>query len=162
MIRLSLILKKCANSNKFEKEFIRYIASLDFKEFEKLFNNYTFIINKCIIKLNNPKFFSKNWIKSKILNHKFYQLYYIFYKANYDFVKMSNKNLKDKNDKKQKLIDNIYDIQRSLIFLNKKQITLNLDIESTNEEIIDIIILISDSIYIEDELYKMINELISI
>jgi len=67
--RLSIILNKCYNK-KFREGFIKYLASLDFAEFDKLFQYYMNVISLLLWRYQKDKirFFSIKWFKYKIFS----------------------------------------------------------------------------------------------
>jgi len=156
MIKLNNILKNCSHSNKFKIGFIKYLKSLDFVEFDKLFVNYSHIFSMMILKINKPKFLSKEWFKYRSLHIKFQKIYILFSDANSDFVLLSNKNVSDNITKKQNILKNFKDNQDSLTFLNQTKLELSTD--PSIQDVINVTILIVDGVYIREELNRLIIE----
>lgn len=155
--RTSVILKKCQN-RKFKKGFISYLSSLDFLEFKELYDHYTTVIAKMLIKYKDkPKLFSKAYFIKDLLNYHFDKIYDMFSAANYSFVNKINIDLSNNNKRKDQLLTDIK--ERQEILSNLTSIPLVISQESTSEERITFIAFFVDSIYINKELNTMINEL---
>lgn len=155
---ISYILNKCSSS-KFEKSYIKYLASLDFDEFEKFFSNYSSIIAKLIIRYraNKIKLFSKKWFKLSNLEYKWHLLYSMFIKSNRNFVDKITQNLEIKNNKKMSLLSKIIKTRQELESIISHPISLIPD--PTTEDIIKFNLIIIDSIYTSEELTKLVDEL---
>ena len=84
MNKLNVILKKCSNK-KFRKGYVKYLASLDYKEFETLFIHYVEIVTTLSGRyaLKKIKFLSKDWFKKRAANKKYDLVYDLFYDANH-------------------------------------------------------------------------------
>ena len=156
--RLSIILNKCYNK-KFREGFIKYLASLDFAEFDKLFQYYMNVISLLLWRYQKDKirFFSIKWFKYKILNYKYNQLYYMFSESNFQFVIIINENMKIENRRREKLISELDDVQKSIESLYNHQLLITLPILS-KQDLIDFSVLIIDNIYLKDELKKLLDE----
>ena len=111
--RLNSILKTCSNKNA-RKGFIKYITSLDYIEFEVLFIHYTTIFAKLFIKYSSKKIkkFSKDWFKKKALDVKYDKMYALFADANFTFIIEFNKNLREKNIQREKILQEIEDVKK--------------------------------------------------
>lgn len=155
--RTSVILKKCQN-RKFKKGFILYLSSLEFKEFKELYDHYTTVIAKMLIKYEDkPKFFSKAYFIKDLLNYHFDKIYNMFSAANYPFVNKINIDLSNNNKRKDQLLIDIKEKQKILENLSTLQFTIYQ--MPTNEEIIKFSIVIIENLSINNELNNMINEL---
>lgn len=156
--RLKDILSKMTNRN-FKKGFTRYLSSLDYKEFDSIYNYYTSILIRLMNRYltNKPKFLSKRWFKYKILYFKYSYLFYIFVKANSKFVLLSNKLLKENNDKIANLINDINEKRRILKNIASKPLILSEN--STKEDLIKFHLSIVDNIYNAEILAKALEEL---
>ena len=156
--RLSIILSKCYNK-KFREGFIKYLASLDFAEFDKLFQYYMNVISLLLWRYQKDKirFFSIKLFKYKILNYKYNQLYYMFSESNFQFVIIINENMKIENRRREKLISELDDVQKSIESLYNHQLLITLPILS-KQDLIDFSVLIIDNIYLKDELKKLLDE----
>jgi hypothetical protein len=156
--RLNIILKKSSKS-KYRKGFVKYLSSLDYKEFESLFLYYTNIISTLIIRYstNKIKFLSKKWFNNLSINRKYNKLYYLFFNANSDYMAELSKNIQIRNEKREKLLQEIEQLQNIIKTLYSKEIIISTPLEQQN--IIDMIILMSNAIDAEEELKKLIEEL---
>jgi len=121
----NIILKKCSN-RKFRKGFIKYLSTLDFQEFSELFDHYTKIFSKFMIRFNliNPKKFTKNWLKRRFLKHKFDSISIIFLEANRDFIIKINKELNYINLKTTNLLIEMEETNKT--FSNSKLVYENI------------------------------------
>lgn len=155
---ISDILNKCS-SDKFKKSYIKYLASLDFDEFEELFSKYSSTIAKLIIRYrkNKIKFFSRKWFKLSDLEYKWHLLYSMFVKSNNYFVDKITQNLEIKNNKKMSLLSKIIKTRQELESIISHPISLIPD--PTVEDIIKFNLIIIDSIYTSEELTKLVDEL---
>jgi len=103
------------------------------------------------------RFFSIKWFKYKILNYKYNQLYYMFSESNFQFVIIINENMKIENRRREKLISELDDVQKSIESLYNHQLLITLPILS-KQDLIDFSVLIIDNIYLKDELKKLLDE----
>jgi hypothetical protein len=163
--RLNVILKKCKNY-KFRKGFIKYLSSLDFEEFEQIYNKYVRIIIRLIIRYRNKKikFLSKDWFKNQILENKWDRLHTIFVESNFAFVTRVNNNDRTKNNKTRKILTDIDVVRETLKNINENVNAKTIEITdySTQEEIFNFYVLLVDSIYLSLELEKLKDELYKI
>lgn len=158
--RLNIILDKCSN-RKFKNGFIQYLRSLDFEEFEILFNYYTSVLTKLMIrykyKEEKHKIFSKKWFRDQSLSYKYQQINLLFYEANYDFIEKVNKKIKDNNKKISELLVKIRKINESIVVVNGTKIEF---VENpTTIEVITLISVLVEHIYNKNELDKLMEEL---
>lgn len=160
MVKLSTILDKC-NRSKYRNEFIKYLTSLDFNEFEYLYNKYSELIIRTGYKYRNSKRFSKNWLKKKLLDIKLKRLYLLFLQSNMYYVILSGENLKNRNEKRRVILKNIEESKELMRNLNNNRF-LELSITPTYEDLIKLYILMMDNIYTKDRLDNLIKELILI
>ncbi len=156
--RLNTILKSCSNKN-FRKGFIKYIASLDYKEFEELFTHYTTIFAHLFIKYSSKelKKYSKDWFKEISLNNKYNEMYALFAEANFTFILEFNKNIGDRNRKREEILQEIEDIKKIINSVFSKEFVINLP--PSQYQKIEILMLICNSIYAESELKRLMEEL---
>lgn len=173
-IRLSEILKKSSKS-KYRTDFIKYLKSLDFNEFEIIFNHYMSIAIKFLTfykvehfqektqnirneynidnkKYVKNKFLSKKWFNDKYFKNKYYDIFNIFMDANRDFVNIISDKIHEKNNKKAKILKEIINIKNTIENLN------NLEIPISNESL-QLCILINYQIYAKQELDRLLEEL---
>jgi hypothetical protein len=127
MTRLKYILK-FRITNKFKKGYSKYIKSLSYKEYEKLFLYYSEVINVLRIRYEKKerKFLSKFWIKEKMLLLKYHKLYRLFVNSNPVFMVVLKKNLDENNKKTQRLIDDINEAKELMNKIYSKQLVLNI------------------------------------
>ena len=156
--RIKDILSKMYN-RKFREGFTKYLASLDYNEFDFMYNYYTSILIKVINRYtkNKPKFLSKRWFNYNVLYMKYSYLFHIFMKANSEFVVLSNKLLKENNAKVSKLIEDINEKQRILKHIASTPLTFSE--YSTIEDRIKFYLAVVDNIYSTEILEKSIEEL---
>lgn len=156
--RLNLILKKCSDKE-FRKGFVKYIESLDYKEFEALFIHYTTIIATLMIRYSAKtiKKYSVDWFKQKAINRKYDQLYNLFADANFLFVVQFNKNIGDRNLKREEILQKIEDIKKFISVAFNKDVILNIPLLQNDK--IKIIIMLTNSAYAEKELKRLMEEL---
>ena len=156
--RLNIILKKCSDKE-FRKGYIKYIKSLDYKEFESLFIYYNTIISILMIRYSSKdiKKNTKDWYKQKELDKKYDQLYDLFAEANFDYIIEFNKILNEKNIIREKLLKEIEEVKEIINSLHTKEVTVNLPPSFTDE--INILMLISHTIFSKIELQRLMEEL---
>lgn len=158
--RLNIILDKCRD-NKFKKGFIIYLQSLDFDEFELLFNYYTSIISRLIFRYKNKeekvKIFSKKWLRNKFLNYKYQTINLLFYAANSNFVKLANKKISDNNKRMSELITKIKEINKSIEAI--KNVNLTISEQPSMTEVITLITILIEYIHNKNESEKIMNEI---
>ena len=84
-------------------------------------------------------------------------LYALFAEANFPFILEFNKNLKEKNIKRERILKEIDDIKRIIntVFSSELIITF----PPSQKEKIEILMLVCNSIYAEDELKRLMEEL---
>jgi hypothetical protein len=156
--RLSVLLKNCLK-RKFRREFSKYLKSLDFEEFNYIYDHYShvlgFMLNKYM--LNKPKFLSKRWFKYKILYKNFEMLFNIFFIANPDFIKKSHDLLREKNKRASKLIGDIVELQTTLLITHSK--TVILTSQSTQDDLNKFFVYLVSNMYNTKELEKLTDEL---
>ena len=154
---ISSILKMC-NNYKYKKNFIKYLSSLDFKEFEQIFVNYSKVISRLTVRYinNKPKTFSKKWFSVIFLENNFRKLYIIFSRANFAFVMRINNDLVNKLNKRDILLKRIN--ENNIILNNISDKRIKIDTATTIADIIYFNILIIDNIYINEEQIKLIDE----
>lgn len=155
--RLNDILTKCSNI-KFKTGYIKYLKSLNFEEFEKIFVYYASVIQIVAIKYENSRFFTKKWFKKYLLQLKFNILCNIFFEANFDYLIKIKDNIDIINKKREKILINIKNNKETLN--NVLQLKFNVyKIPMTKEDLINFNILIIDNIYLTNELENLIYEL---
>lgn len=156
--RLSVILDKSQNK-KFRNEYIKYLKSLDFEEFEYIFSYYSSVLVKLLLryKKNKIRLFSKKWFILKDIQIKWRILYLLFLDANYKFVKRTLDNLEIKNSKRMDLIIKINETKQALdsIISNPIKLTSN----PKKEDIIKFNLIIIDSIHTSEELTNLMDKL---
>lgn len=157
MIRLSELLKKCSNK-KYKKGYIKYLASLDYKEYEKLFLYYFEVISILLIRYDHEyKRFSKNWFKYKKINKLYEKLYNLFFDSNHVFLLIASEKLKKSDEEKEKIFQKIEELKKIIQAIFETELYVN--IPPTNEDFISIMILLTNSLYAKNELNKLLEEL---
>jgi hypothetical protein len=146
-------------NEKFKKGFIKYLASLDYEEFDEIFDHFITTTYRLRLKYKNTKikFLSEKWFKSKIVLYKYDEMFRLFGVANLEFIKKSNSILDEKNKKKTNLIKNINEKRQILNALS--QIPLVITTNSTQSDILKFYIAIISNIYNSNELVKSLEEL---
>lgn len=170
-IRLSIILKN-SKKNKYKKNFIKYLSSLDFDEFEIIFNHYISIIFRALSfykveyffekihflrnkfgidnnKFIKNKFLSKKWFCDIKMTKKYHKIYDIFLEANSEYVEKIQNKLITKNNRKEKILTEIININNKI---------KNMDIEISNVNLTQFCSLIFYQIYIKIELERLVEE----
>jgi hypothetical protein len=157
-IRLNTILKTCYNKNS-RKGFIKYITSLDYNEFENMFLHYTTVFAHLFIKYSSKKIkkYSKDWFKEIVLNDKYDKIYALFAEANFSYILEFNKNIGERNKKREKILQEIEDVKKIINSVFSKEFVINLP--PSQYQKIEILMLICNSIYAENELKRLIEEL---
>jgi hypothetical protein len=158
--RLNDILRKCSNT-KFRRGYIKYLRSLDFKEFEKIFIHYSTALQIIIIRYTNSRFLSKNWFKKQILQIKFNTLCQIFFEANYNYLISIKNNIDSINNRREKILTDIKNMQAVLNIILENVDNYNRTIKKilTAQDLIYFNIVIINNIYFTDEIEKLIKEL---
>jgi len=155
--RLSTILNKISN-RKFRKGYIKYITSLDYKEYETLFVYNTEVVNVLSNRYltKKYKFLSKGWFKSVSLKMKYDLFYNCFITANPQFMLDLNKNLKNRNRRREKILKSLADIREKI----EKTYSMEIIIYDppTFEDKVKLILMVANSISIEKELKMLLNE----
>lgn len=154
--KLSTILKL---SYKSEKQYIKYLKSLDFEEFKEIYFHYMKIIIRyeSIYKKQNAKKFSKNWFINRKIHNKYKNFNGLFVLSNINHIVKISNDLDISNNRKEELIKNIIDTRKTIDFLSKHPIILNEN--PTKEEIIKFNVLVIDSIYFNKKMKDLLNEL---
>lgn len=158
MTKLSTILNNIKNS-KYKKGYIKYLKSLDYDEFRTLFVYYMAIIiryENIYIKKNIKKY-TLFWLKNYFIRKKYIRLYSIFYNSNQDFVIKINKKIEYDNNIRQHLINNIKEVTETISNLEGKIAVITE--KSTRKDLIDFTVLLIDSIYLRNELNKLLDKL---
>jgi len=155
---LNIILKKSLNY-KFRRGFIKYLSSLDYEEFESLFVYYANIISTLLIKYSNKKirFLSRDWFKYKILNIKYDIFFFLFIKGNREFLLEISKSMTQRNEEREKTLNEIDRLQHIINDLYAKEILVN--VSFTQQDKIEVITLIYVAIDTAKELEKLLNSL---
>ncbi len=158
--RLNIILNKC-RKKKYKSGFISYLRSLDFEEFEILFNYYNSVIARLMFryKSKNEKisFLSKKWFRNEELNYKFSTLNLLFREANNIFVEKADKKISDNNKRISELLTKIQEIKKSLEYIKNAKLIFN-----ENPDMIDmlnLIAILTEYIYNKNESQKIIDEI---
>jgi hypothetical protein len=154
--RINTVLKR---QNK--RGYIKYIKSLSYREYETIFMFYinVFIRLENIHNQKERKRFSKSWFKSKMLKYKYNRLHSIFVNANATFMIVLVENLSRDNEIREKLLKEMYDIN-SKININKAFSTsLVINDPPTEHDVVNLISLISNSIYFKNEIDNISKEL---
>lgn len=146
-------------NEKIKKGFIKYLASLDYEEFDEIFDHFTTTTYRLRLKYKNTKikFLSEKWFKSKIVLYKYDEMFRLFGVANLDFIKKSNYILDEKNKKKIAIIKNINEKRQILNTLS--QLPFTITPYSTQNDILNFYVAIISNIYNSNELAKSIEEL---
>lgn len=155
--RLSKVLKNCKNK-KYRKDFIKYLSTLEFEDFEILYNRYFYMITRFLAiygNYNNARIFSENWWKIQKIKNMYKSFLSIFNDGNSKFVIYIQNKL-------------IYKSQRSMditIELTKSQqeleniLKIKLNISNNKEDIIRATIYIIKTIILKNKLQKLSEEL---
>lgn len=161
--RLSIILKKCKNT-KYRQDFIKYLSTLEFDEFELLFKKYFYTISRFLsiygdsnFKLieNKAIFLSKIWWKNQRIKNKYYWFLKIFNDGNSKFVTdiVNKLNYKSKRTTEIRLEINYTYIELENI------INFELELNNNKDDLIRTSIYIAKSIMIKNKLEKLTEEL---
>ena len=111
--RLNTILKKSSNS-KYEKNFEKYLSSLDFEEYRDLFGGYLVVFTRLMIRYRSKKKTIKNWFNNHLLKAKYYKFIGIFMNGNRVLFDRYNNELQEINKGTTNLI---IDIEKAKISL---------------------------------------------
>lgn len=161
--RLSVILKKCDNT-KYRQDFIKYLSTLEFDEFELLFNKYLVIISRFLniysdlsftMFKNNAIFLSKKWWKNQRMKNKYCCFFKIFNDGNPKFITDIENKLKYKSKRYTEIALNLKDAQIEM----ENIISVELKISNNKEDLIRTSIYISKTIMIKNKLEKLSEEL---
>lgn len=158
MIRLSELLRNCS-SRKYKNGYKKYLASLDYVEYEKLFKHYFEILTTLLIKYESKehKFLSKDWFKARKVNKMYDRLYRLFLDSNHVFLLIATEKMKRINDEKEKIYQKIEELKQSI--QNVYNTELLIEIPPTKYDLINLLILFMTSIYSEKELRALLDEL---
>lgn len=160
--RLNTILKKSSNK-KYEKNFEKYLSSLDFEEYRNLFGFYIKIFARLKIRYNSKKRAFKNLFKKSLLNSKYYKFIYIFRSGNIKFFDRYNSELQETNKETTTLM---LDIEKTKITLQNLRESWLLWSESllkfndvSKENMLFFNILLISIIHNNKEYERLVNEL---
>ena len=156
ILRLNILIKY---SSRNRKKYSKYLKSLDKKEFEELYLFYSTLLIRTMFIYKNSKFLSKNWFKYKILHGYFYKIFKLFYHSNAEFIKEINEKTEYDNKLREKIKSDINEQINILQHIYKKNIILNLDSLSTSNDIINFILILSENIYLVEEINRLMLEL---
>mgnify|MGYP000848835058 CR=1 FL=1 len=153
--RLNLILKKSRYNYNFKKGYIKYLSSLDFKEFEELFSHYVEVIAIALKKYDTEKIklLSKDWFKYKSLIRKYNTVFSIFFQANYDFTLDIIHRLEVRNNIKEEIIKNMQ------LLLNISYNNIFSQDFKDKQNLIKLSICLSDWLYITHKLDSLNKQL---
>lgn len=159
--RINTVLKR---QNK--RGYIKYIKSLSYREYETIFMFYinVFIRLENIHSEKDRKLFSKKWIKSKILKYKYHRLHAMFVNANSVFMIVLSENLEKDNVEKEKRLKKMDKLLKEMDNINSKinkafSISLVINDPPTEHDVVNLISLISNSIYFKNEIDKIYKEI---
>lgn len=154
--RLNVILKTCSK-NKLRKGYIKYLNSLDFDEFKYLFYHYTTITIRLMYRYkdDNPKIFSKKWIRNILLRAKYDNIKDVFNEANLEYVDKMHNDLIINNKRKTELIAKLTEINNTLKNLRFSGIP----IKSAKDETIVIFAYAVDVMYMNQEFKRILEEI---
>lgn len=156
ILRLKTLLKYNSRNR---KKYSKYLKSLDKKEFEELYTFYSSLLIRKMFFYRNSKFLSKNWIKYKTLNRYFYRIFKLFYTSNAQFINEINDEIEYNNQLREKINSKLNEQLNILKHISQKNVILNIDSSSTSNEIINFILILSENIYLVEEINKLMLEL---
>ena len=142
MPKLNILIKKIRN-RKYKLGLIKYLSTLSYDEYHRIFTLYTTVIVRCKNFFDDGRFLSKKWFKSKFLLGKFNELSEIFLLANEKFYFKRYTDLQYLNERALTLMEEI--AQNELILENLK---VNVD------KILTIQNIINKTIYYQNETYN--------
>jgi hypothetical protein len=156
ILRLKTLLKY---GSKNRKNYSKYLKSLDKKEFEELYLFYSSLLIRKMFMYKDYKFLSKTWLKYKILDVYFYKIFKLFYNSNDQFIKEINEDIEHDNKCREKINSDLNEQISILQHISKKNVILNIDSSSTSNEIINFILILSENIYLVEEINRLMLEL---
>lgn len=158
--RLNIILDKCSKK-KFKNGFIQYLKSLDFEEFEVLFNHYNSVLTRLMFRYKEKnekvRIFSKKWFRNENLKYKYDVINSLFYDSNMFFVEKINNKLENNNKRISELIIKVREINQSLEIIKNTNFSFG-DVLNTKETI-NLITLLVEYTYNNNELKKVLAEI---
>lgn len=156
--RLSEILKNCENT-KYRKGFIKYLGSLNYKEFKELYIHYTVIVIKYEnkFKSESPRFFSKNWFITKYTKIKSDKVFHIFIQSNRTFFDRVGKELNANNKLRETLMNDMNDVKNKIDILSK--FSFEIQEKPSSEDIIMFSSLLIQNVYLKNKLEKLTSDI---
>lgn len=151
---LSKLLKGLRNPKK-KKEFVNYIAEMDYDNFKHIWVTYSDILFKKRIKYAKSRMLSRNWFKYHTVKIYYAELFLLFDKANKPYVTRIMNELDKLTIKLLSLMGIISERQLILDYISKIDFTL---VENSSNKILVVLVLM-ESIYSRDELIKAIDDL---
>lgn len=158
--QLSKVLKNCKNK-KYRKDFINYLSTLEFDEFEILYNKYFYIIIRFLAiygNYNNARIFSENWWKNQKIKNTYNLFLSIFNDGNSKFVICIQNKLIYKS---QRAVDITIELTKSQHEL-ENILKIKLNISNNKDDIIRASIYIIKTIILKNKLQKLSEELKSL
>lgn len=158
--RLNTILNKCGNK-KFKSEYIKYLRSLDFEEFEILYNYYSSVIVRLMFRYKSKneeiKILSKKWFITESLSYKYQTLNLLFREGNIIYVEKANNKVEENNKKISELITKIKELNHSLEVIKNAKLVMSE--KPDQKDMLNLIAILVEYIYNKNESQKILDEL---